>query len=105
MGFRHSEVLVSASGAVMVDGRGFPAEVGNGTVFGGFPRADLETGVETAGDEGRMGVRVEMVGTQFGVQGVPMPGNLSLVNEGWTCTRPSLLGKEEFQLQENLVFA
>ncbi|KAL3630761.1 hypothetical protein CASFOL_023745 [Castilleja foliolosa] len=38
----------------------------------------LRTGIETAGDSTQMGVRVEMVGTQFGVgpRGVPMPANI-----------------------------
>ncbi|KAL3654626.1 hypothetical protein CASFOL_001611 [Castilleja foliolosa] len=39
---------------------------------------DLKTGIETAGDSTQMGVRVDMVGTQFGVgpRGVPMPANI-----------------------------
>ncbi|KAL3639718.1 Signal peptide peptidase-like [Castilleja foliolosa] len=39
-----------------------------------------------------MGVRVEMVGTQFGVgpRGVPMPANISLANDGWICPAPIL---------------
>ncbi|KAG9139749.1 hypothetical protein Leryth_021438 [Lithospermum erythrorhizon] len=95
VGFQNNEFLVSASGVVLADGVSLPAGVGNGTTFGGFPNSDLKTAVETAGDESQMGVRVEMVGTQFGVgsASVPMPQNVTLVNDGWTCPKPTLLGK------------
>ncbi|KAL3628595.1 hypothetical protein CASFOL_027641 [Castilleja foliolosa] len=62
------------------------------SVFAGFPNMDLRTGIETAGDSTQMGVRVEMVGTQFGVgpRGVPMSANISLANDGWICPAPIL---------------
>ncbi|KAL3616017.1 hypothetical protein CASFOL_040311 [Castilleja foliolosa] len=64
------------------------------SVFAGFPNMDLRTGIETAGDSTQMGVRVEMVGTQFGVgpRGVPMSANISLANDGWICPAPILQG-------------
>ncbi|KAK9058886.1 hypothetical protein SSX86_023730 [Deinandra increscens subsp. villosa] len=95
VGFQHDEYLVSASNAVVADGSvAVPGRVGNGTVFGGFPSADLKTAIETAGDVDQMSVRVDLVGTQFGVgsPGVPMPGNVSLVNDGFVCPKPTMQG-------------
>ncbi|KAL9272170.1 COBRA-like protein [Drosera capensis] len=92
VGFQHDEILVSASNAVLADGTTLPAGVGNGTTFAGFPQSDLLTGIETAGDLTQMEVVVDLVGTQFGVKGVPMPSNVSLDNEGFICPRPTILG-------------
>ncbi|CAI9260423.1 unnamed protein product [Lactuca saligna] len=92
-GFHHDEYLVSASNAVIADGSAtFPGLVGNGTVFAGFPSADLKTAIETAGDVNQMSVEVDFVGTQFGVNSpaVPMPSNISLVNDGFVFPRPSM---------------
>lgn len=85
---------MSASNAVLADGSSLPVGVGNGTTFAGYPNSDLKTAIETAGDQTQMGVRVELVGTQFGVgsPGVPMPTNISLVNDGWICPKPSMQG-------------
>ncbi|KAI3677292.1 hypothetical protein L1987_86916 [Smallanthus sonchifolius] len=68
--------------------------VGNGTVFAGFPSADLKTAIETAGDVNQMSGRVDLVGTQFGVgsRDAPMPSNISLVNDGFVCPTPSMQG-------------
>lgn len=73
----------------------FPGPVGNGTVFAGFPSADLKTAIETAVDVNQMSVEVDFVGTQFRVDSpaVPMPSNISLVNDGFVCPRPSMQGK------------
>ncbi|KAL3648641.1 hypothetical protein CASFOL_005044 [Castilleja foliolosa] len=92
VGFQHDEYLVSVSNAVLADGNSFPGSVANGTVFAGFPNMDLRTGIEKAGDSTQMGIRVELVGTQFGVgpRGVPMPANISLVNDGWICPAPTV---------------
>ncbi|CAI9279187.1 unnamed protein product [Lactuca saligna] len=93
VGFQHDEYLVSASNAVIADGSAtFPGPVGNNTVFAGFPSADLKTAIETAGDVNQMSVEVDFVGTQFGVDSpaVPMPSNISLVNDGFVCPRPSM---------------
>ncbi|XP_076944352.1 COBRA-like protein 7 [Bidens hawaiensis] len=95
VGFQHDEYLVSASNAVVADGSvSIPGRVGNGTVFAGFPNADLKTAIETAGDVNQMSVRVDLVGTQFGVGApdVPMPRNISLVNDGFVCPRPTMQG-------------
>lgn len=94
VGFQHDEFLVSATNAVLADGNSLPAGVGNGTTFAGYPNSDLKTAIETAGDETQMGVRVDLIGTQFGVgsQNVPMPLNISLVNDGWVCPKPSMQG-------------
>lgn len=94
VGFQHGEWLVSASNAVLADGTSLPGSVENGTVFAGYPNSDLKTAIETAGDQTQMGVRIALVGTQFGVgsPGVPMPQNISLVNDGWVCPRPTMQG-------------
>ncbi|KAH8512336.1 hypothetical protein H0E87_005826 [Populus deltoides] len=48
--FVHKEILLSASGAIVVNGDDFPVAVGNGTIFAGNPQVDLKTAIETAGD-------------------------------------------------------
>lgn len=95
VGFQHDEYLVSASNAVLADGNSVPGRVGNGSVFAGYPNPDLKTGIETAGDLTQMSVRVGLVGTQFGVgpPNVPMPTNISLVNDGWVCPDPTMQGQ------------
>lgn len=95
VGFQYNEFLVSASNAVLADGSSLPGGVGNGTVFAGYPNSDLKTAIETAGDQTQMGVQVGLVGTQFGVgaPNVPMPHNISLVNDGWICPKPTVQGK------------
>ncbi|KAL1548149.1 COBRA-like protein 7 [Salvia divinorum] len=100
VGFQHDEYLVSASNAVLADGNSFPGSVGNGSVFSGYPNPDLKTGVETAGDLTQMSVQVQLVGTQFGVAppDAPMPANISLVNEGWICPKPSLQGNSTMEV-------
>ncbi|KAK2993520.1 hypothetical protein RJ640_025530 [Escallonia rubra] len=67
VGFQHDEYLVSASNAVLADGSSVPGLVGNVTVFAGYPSGDLKTGIETAGDLTQMSARVDLLGTQFGV--------------------------------------
>ncbi|CAI9119027.1 OLC1v1020676C1 [Oldenlandia corymbosa var. corymbosa] len=100
VGFQHDELLVSASNAVLADGGAFPVPVGNGTVFAGFPNSDLKTAVETAADLNQMGVQVQLIGTLFGVgpPNVPMPSNISLVNDGWVCPKPSMQGKNVMEV-------
>ncbi|KAK4380087.1 hypothetical protein RND71_001949 [Anisodus tanguticus] len=100
VGFQHDELLVSASNAVLDDGASFPAKVGNGTVFAGFPTSDLKTAVDTAGDTTQTSVQIKIVGTQFGVGSprVPMPLNISLVNDGFICPKPSMQGKSVMQV-------
>ncbi|XP_010268089.1 PREDICTED: COBRA-like protein 7 [Nelumbo nucifera] len=100
VGFQHNELLVSASNAVLANGTTLPTRVGNGITFAGFPTTDLKTAVETAGDETQMQVQIQLVGTQFGVNitntiDVPMPSNISLVNEGYTCPKPTNQGKRK----------
>ncbi|KAJ4871364.1 COBRA-like protein 8 [Raphanus sativus] len=48
----------------------------------------------TAGDITQMEARVELVGTQFGVAppGVPLPKNITLLNDGWSCPKANKLG-------------
>lgn len=100
VGFQHDEYLVSASNVVLTDGTSLPANVGNGSVFAGYPNADLKTGIETAGDLTQMSVQVDLVGTQFGIGApdVPLPNNISLVNDGWVCPKPSNQGKSVLQV-------
>ncbi|KAL2943755.1 COBRA-like protein 10 [Bienertia sinuspersici] len=69
VGFQHRELLVSAEGAVLVDGDEFPAQVGvNGTTIGGYPQADLKTSIDTAGDFSKISAKVGLKGTLFGVK-------------------------------------
>lgn len=96
MGFRNDEYLVSASNAVLADGTSLPANVGNGTVFAGYPMTDLKTAIETAGDLNQIQVQVKLLGTQFGVAApsVPLPETIHLANDGFLCPKPSLQGKK-----------
>ncbi|KAF8409520.1 hypothetical protein HHK36_005597 [Tetracentron sinense] len=91
IGFQHDEILVSASGAVIIDGDDFPAPVGNGTYLSGYPQADLKTSIDTAGDINQIQVEIEMTGTQFGVKppGIPMPKTIRLENDGYKCPAPT----------------
>ncbi|KAE8683353.1 hypothetical protein F3Y22_tig00111208pilonHSYRG00012 [Hibiscus syriacus] len=83
VGFRNDEYLVSASNAVLADGTSLPANVGNGTVFAGYPMTDLKTAIETAGDLNQIQVQVKLLGTQFGVKppNVPLPETIQLAND------------------------
>ncbi|XP_018810962.1 COBRA-like protein 10 [Juglans regia] len=94
IGFQHKELLVSASGAVLVDSSDFPAAVGNGTYLVGYPMANLKTSIETAEDLDQIQVKVDIIGTQFGVKppGVPMPKTIRLENDGYRCPAPRRRG-------------
>ncbi|KAL3849726.1 hypothetical protein ACJIZ3_011608 [Penstemon smallii] len=96
VGFIHNELLVSVNNAVLADGTSLPANVSRGTVFAGRPGNDLKTAIETAGDVEQMQAVVELVGTQFGVgaPGVPLPDNITLVNDGYSCTTLRTQGNE-----------
>ncbi|XP_006406797.2 COBRA-like protein 8 [Eutrema salsugineum] len=100
VGFAHQEILVSATNSVLGDGSSLPASVGNGTTFVGYPTADLKSAIMTAGDVTQMQARVELVGTQFGVAppNVPLPKNITLVNDGWKCPKPTQQGKNVLQV-------
>ncbi|CAM8975084.1 unnamed protein product [Rhodiola kirilowii] len=97
VGFRHKELLVSASNAVLSDGTTLPADVSNGTTFSGYPVTHLKTAVDTAGDLTLMEAQVKLVGTQFGVKppAVPMPSNISLLNDAFVCPTPTMQGKSQ----------
>lgn len=94
MGFQHGEILVSADGAVIANGSTLPTLVDEGVVLAGYPNADLKTGIQTAGDLNQMTATIELGGTQFGVgpPGVPLPKNVSLVNDGYSCPAPFKIG-------------
>ncbi|XP_010670913.1 COBRA-like protein 7 [Beta vulgaris subsp. vulgaris] len=95
VGFQHNEILVSASNAITADGSNLPSVVGeDGVVLAGYPQSDLKTGIQTAGDEQQMSVKLEFEGTQFGVAppNVPLPTNVSIVNDGYVCPKPSKSG-------------
>ncbi|KAA8549115.1 hypothetical protein F0562_000799 [Nyssa sinensis] len=100
VGFGNKEFLVSASHAVLADGTSLPADVGNGTVFAGFPVPDLKSAAQTAGDVNQMQARIELVGTQFGVAApdVPLPSIVTLVNDGFSCPGPTKQGNNEMHL-------
>ncbi|KAL7151126.1 hypothetical protein ABFS83_04G010500 [Erythranthe nasuta] len=95
VGFDHGELLVSASNAVLANGTTLPANVSGGTIFSGSPGfTDLKTAIETAGNIDQMRVVVDLVGTQFGVgpPSVPLPDNLVLANDGYSCPNLTTLG-------------
>ena len=99
VGFQHNEFLVSATNAVIGNGgTDLPASVGNDTVLVGYPMTDLKTAIETGGNLTQMRVQVSRVGTQFGVAppGIPMPSNILLVNDGWSCPKSSSTGTTFF---------
>ncbi|PON40546.1 COBRA-like protein [Parasponia andersonii] len=100
LGFQHNEVLVSASDSVLADGASLPAQVGNGVVLAGSAVKDLKSAVETAGDVNQTGVVIRLVGTQFGVgpPSVPMPVNISLVNDDYSCPSPTTQGSNGMHL-------
>lgn len=94
VGFQNEELVVSATNVLITNGSTLPALVGEGTVFSGFPVEDLKTGIQTAGDLEQMKVKIEFEGTQFGVAppDVPLPHNISLVNDGYICPEPFQVG-------------
>ncbi|KAK4484357.1 hypothetical protein RD792_006934 [Penstemon davidsonii] len=88
IGFQNRELLVSAEGAVVVDGDGFPIRVGNnGTTLAGYPMTDLKTAIDTANDMTQMQTQINLKGTQFGLseKSNPMPKTIKLVNDGYIC--------------------
>lgn len=95
IGFQHNEILVSADGAVLMDGGDFPAAVGNGTLLSGNSQPDLKTSINTAGDLTQIQVQIPLIGTVFGVKppGIPMPKTIKLVNDGFQCPAPTRLSK------------
>jgi hypothetical protein len=100
VGFQHSEILVSASNALLSDGSSLPVSVENGTVFAGYPVTDLKTAIETAGDLKQMSVQVEILGTQFGVKSpaIPLPENITLANDGFKCSAAKQIGTSQLEL-------
>ncbi|KAM7276377.1 hypothetical protein ACFE04_018243 [Oxalis oulophora] len=96
VGFRYDEVLVSITNAALGDGASLPARVGNGSVLVGYPKTDLKTPIETAGDLPEREVRIQLVGTQFGVRApdIPLPDSLILANDGYACPDPETQGNE-----------
>ncbi|XP_073116113.1 COBRA-like protein 10 [Elaeis guineensis] len=98
IGFQHDEILVSVSGAVITDGTGYPAHVGNGTSLSGFPQTNLLNAIDTAGDLTQIQVKVDLIGTQFGVKppGIPMPKTIKLHNDGFRCPAPSHKGSQMY---------
>ncbi|KAF2304731.1 hypothetical protein GH714_037737 [Hevea brasiliensis] len=98
VGFQNNEVLVSATNALLADGRSLPAFVGNGTVLVGSSNTDLKSAIETAGDLTQMEVIIQLVGTRFGNRNgtldAPLPLNLTLANDGYSCPSPTRQGNE-----------
>ncbi|KAJ9171767.1 hypothetical protein P3X46_015085 [Hevea brasiliensis] len=98
VGFQNNEVLVSATNALLADGRSLPAFVGNGTVLVGSSNTDLKSAIETAGDLTQMEVIIQVVGTRFGNRNgtldAPLPLNLTLANDGYSCPSPTRQGNE-----------
>lgn len=95
IGFQHDEILVSVSGAVLMDGADFPAPVSNGTSFSGSSLPDLKTSIDTAEDLSQIQAQIQISGTQFGVKppGIPTPKTIKLVNDGFKCPAPTKSSK------------
>lgn len=95
VGFQHHEILVSVENAVLTNATDFPAKVGNGTTFSGFPDTDLLNAIDTAGDMNQIQKIVNIKGTQFGVKppGTPMPKTIKLMNDGFKCPAPKKRGE------------
>ncbi|KAJ7967653.1 COBRA protein [Quillaja saponaria] len=98
IGFQHREILVAASGAVLVDAQDFPAPVGNGTYLSGSSQADLLTAIDTAGDMSQIQAQIQLSGTQFGIKPpkIPMPKTIKLVNDGFQCPAPTVHKSEMY---------
>ncbi|XP_042054277.1 COBRA-like protein 7 [Salvia splendens] len=94
VGFEHGELLVSATNAVLANASFLPANVSGGAVLSGSSVTDLKTAIETAGDIEQMQVVVELLGTEFGVAppDVPLPGNITLANDGYLCQNLTITG-------------
>ncbi|KAK1277846.1 COBRA-like protein 7 [Acorus gramineus] len=100
VGFNHREVLVSADPAVLSDGSTFPVRVGpTNATFSGFPEADLETAIDTAGDATKTQVQINIKGTLFGSPQptIPLPATLSLANDGYICPKATVIGNATLQ--------
>ncbi|XAR67477.1 hypothetical protein NMG60_11002250 [Bertholletia excelsa] len=93
VGFQHDEILVTADGAVVVDGGNMPVHVGKkGATLAGYPMADLKTAIDTAGDFSQMQVQVALTGTMFGMKdpkAAVLPKTIRLVNDGFKCPQPT----------------
>ncbi|KAI3973254.1 hypothetical protein MKW92_001494 [Papaver armeniacum] len=95
--FQHKEYLISATIAVLLDGTTLPADTTTSElVFSGFPTTDLKSANETQGDIEQMSVTISFVGTELGVKppNAPMPRSISLLNDGFNCSQPRMLGKK-----------
>ncbi|XP_038978608.1 COBRA-like protein 7, partial [Phoenix dactylifera] len=68
IGFRHREILVSASSAILTDGSSFPYSTPNdsATSFSGSPNPDLKYPIEVAGDPSQIRAQISIGGTFFG---------------------------------------
>ncbi|XP_010938333.2 COBRA-like protein 7 [Elaeis guineensis] len=94
IGFRHREILVSASPAVLTDGSPFPYSTSNdsATSFSGYPNPDLKYPIEVAGDLSQISVQISIGGTFFGSPSpaAPLPSSLSLADPAFSCPAPAV---------------
>ncbi|KAJ6727943.1 COBRA-LIKE PROTEIN 7 [Salix koriyanagi] len=99
---QHKEMLVSASGAIIVDGDDFPMEVGIGTILAGNPQVDLKMQLK----QREISAQIEITGSVFGIKppGVPMPENIKLVNDGYRCPKPTLRSEDTFDILHLSIF-
>ncbi|XP_008790855.1 COBRA-like protein 7 [Phoenix dactylifera] len=92
IGFRHREILVSASPAILTDGSPFPYSTPNdsATSFSGFPNHNLKYPIEVAGDLSQISVQISIGGIFFGSPppAVPLPSSLSLADPAFSCPVP-----------------
>ncbi|XP_008813718.2 COBRA-like protein 7 [Phoenix dactylifera] len=93
IGFRHREILVSASSAILTDGSSFPYSTPNdsATSFSGSPNPDLKYPIEVAGDPSQIRAQISIGGTFFGSPppAAPLPSSLSLADPAFSCPSPA----------------
>ena len=88
------QIIVSANGLSLEDGRAFPANVSNGAVLAPSTPQALRNSIETAGDATQYSKVFNIKGTEFGEPLRPMPVTLNITNSGYNCTKPKLYGSK-----------
>ncbi|KAG0577580.1 hypothetical protein KC19_5G166100 [Ceratodon purpureus] len=92
MTFQHNEIMVSADGLSLEDGRAFPVNVSDGAVLSPSPPQALRNSIETAGDATKISKVFNIIGTEFGEPLRPMPVTLNITSKGYNCTKPKFYG-------------
>lgn len=88
------QIMVSADGLSLEDGRALPANVSGGAVLSPSPPQALRNSIETAGDTTKISKVFNIIGTEFGEPLRPMPVTLNITNKGYNCTKPKFYGSK-----------